>query len=246
MPDLRQLASAGVAPLQQLVFLALVLRFGGRYAPAVPLPRPKLLHLEVVTVFLLAFLANAWRASTNVPGASESDRFLANSTSLATTLVIPLLLQILVRRRPLRELGIAPIANWRAALVLLVWIGIYVIAALLYRPRAGLPMNVRPEQIWSIGLGLFGEELLFRGFIQTRLESAHGLPAAWILSSVFFGLIHVAMVFPSGLAGLLAPLPTFAIGLLFGAVFAKTRSLFLVWPVHTLYDLVPGGLLFGP
>jgi membrane protease YdiL (CAAX protease family) len=237
---------AAGAALQQLVFLAVVLRWGGRYPPAVPLPRLKLVHFEVVTVFLLAFLANAWRVTTNAPGALESDRLLAMSVSLGTTLVIPLLLQVLVRRRPLRELGIAPVANWRAGLVLLVWIGVYVVAALLYRPRAGLPMNVHPERVVSIGLGLFGEELLFRGFVQTRLESAHGLPAAWILSSAFFGLVHLAMVFPLGLAGLLAPLQTFAIGLLFGAVFAKTRSLFLVWPVHAVYDLVPGGLLFGP
>ena len=245
MPDLRQLASAGVAALQQLVFLALVLRWGGRYPRAVPLPRPRLVHLEVVTVFLIAFLANAWRAATIARGGPEPDLSLAMNAYLGATLIPPLLLQVLVRRRPLRELGIAPIANWRAALLLLVWLGIFVGATLFYRPSAGLPMDVRPERILPTGLGLFGEELLFRGFIQTRLESAHGLPAAWVLSSVFFGLTHLAMVFPSGAAGLLAPVQIMALGLLWGAVFAKTRSLLVVWPVHAIYDLVPGGLLFA-
>jgi hypothetical protein len=46
----------------QLLFLALVLCWGGRYPAAAQLPRPRLLHLEVIGVFLIAFLANAWRS----------------------------------------------------------------------------------------------------------------------------------------------------------------------------------------
>ena len=244
MPDLRSVLAFAAPSLNQLVFLALVLWLGGPYAPAVRLPRPKLLHLEIVVVFVLVFLANAWRESVMARGRPEPDLTIAMNALLATTLALPPLLQLL-RRRPLSELGIAPIANWRSTPLLSVWIGIYVLGALLYRPSAGLPMTVHLERVAPIAVGLLGEELAFRGFIQTRLELGYGLPAAWIVSSVFFGLVHVANAFASGPAGLLAPLPTFALGLLWGATFAKTRSLFVVWPAHAAYDLIGGGLLFG-
>ncbi len=245
MPEARVIGLVA-GSIRELLFLALTLRFGGPYPPALRLLKPTLAHLEVVAVFVPAFLANAWRNALMARGGPEPDLTIAMNALLAASLFVPLVVQLLVRRRPLRELGIGPIANWRATLILLLWLAVIVVGQLVFRSSAGLPMNVHLERVPRLTLGLFGEEFLFRGFIQTRLEAAHGLPRAWILASLLFGLIHVSNVFTSGAAGLLAPVATFELGLLWGAAFAKTRSLFLIWPVHAVYDLVGGALVFGP
>lgn len=81
-----------------------------------------------------------------------------------------------------------------------------------------------------------GEELLFRGFLQSRLQALFGAGrgagvAAVLVQSALFGLAH-AYQGPTGI------LTTGAIGLAFGLVVLRTRSLWPVMVAHGLVDTV--------
>jgi Type II CAAX prenyl endopeptidase Rce1-like len=90
---------------------------------------------------------------------------------------------------------------------------------------------VRICRIATIGLGLFGEELLYRGFLQTHLESVVGAARGWIPASLLFGLMHIAVVFVHGpAAGLNAVVQAAVFGALWGDAFAKNRTLLVLWP----------------
>ncbi len=102
-------------------------------------------------------------------------------------------------------------------------------------------MPTTPSEKWLFaGLSLcagFGEELAYRGYALSALALATGSAVpALILTSVAFGMLH-------SYQGLLGVARTGVVGLMMGAVFVYTGSL---WPTvfaHTLIDLVAGLVL---
>jgi len=225
------------------LFIAFLLWRGGAFIQA--RPKPRLVELEIAVVFVIGFLANAWRSYLIGQHGPEPAASVSMWVSTLVSLGVPLTAQ-LIRKRPLSELGIALRLNWRVLMTLVVWIGFLVAATLFFRTSQRLPLVAHPDRIASIGLGLLGEELLYRGFLQTRLETLVGATRGWIPASLLFGLTHVAMVFVRGPAGAVnAVVQATLLGALWGIAFAKNRTLLVVWPAHALYDLVPGGILFG-
>ena len=99
-------------------------------------------------------------------------------------------------------------------------------------------MPTTPSEKWLFaGLSVcagFGEELAYRGYALSALAFATGSAVpALILTSVAFGILH-------SYQGLLGVVRTGVVGLMMGAVFVYTGSL---WPTvfaHTLIDLVAG------
>lgn len=87
----------------------------------------------------------------------------------------------------------------------------------------------------------FSEEMIFRGFIITRLQRITG--QFWIgavLGSLAFSMGHLYQ----GLAGVLL---TFIYGMLFAGLFAARRSVFPCVVAHFLQDIIVLGVLFmGP
>ncbi len=75
-----------------------------------------------------------------------------------------------------------------------------------------------------------GEELLFRGFIQSAVSERIGAWAGLLLASVLFGFGHMVTPVYAIVAGL--------IGLYLGALFMAFGNLLLVMIVHSLYDFV--------
>jgi membrane protease YdiL (CAAX protease family) len=77
--------------------------------------------------------------------------------------------------------------------------------------------------------GPLAEEIFFRGFVLTGLLKRFGIGRSLLLSSLLFGLFHID---PGAIV------PTFALGLVLGWVYLKTRS---IWPavfVHALHNTV--------
>ena len=74
-----------------------------------------------------------------------------------------------------------------------------------------------------------GEEALFRGGLQTWLGDFLGPVLAIGISAAVFALVHMAKP--------IIALLIFAIGMLFGAVYHFTGSLFAVMVGHALYDV---------
>ncbi len=83
--------------------------------------------------------------------------------------------------------------------------------------------------VWlSICAGV-GEEVLFRGGIQTLLNDNIGPHFAILAASLIFAFIHFATPIISAII--------FGIGMLFGYVFWATDSLLLVMVAHIVYDV---------
>ncbi len=73
------------------------------------------------------------------------------------------------------------------------------------------------------------EELIFRSMMLSRFSMAVGNTAAIIFSSVIFGAIHEHIVWSSY---------AFAIGLLFGVIFTRSRSLLASIAAHLGFNIV--------
>jgi len=83
----------------------------------------------------------------------------------------------------------------------------------------------------------FMEELIARGYLQTRLAAAFGTPAAVILASAFFAWAHWTP--GPGAACVRAHVGVgFAISLVLGWMYASTGNLLVVWAAHAAWDLV--------
>jgi len=97
------------------------------------------------------------------------------------------------------------------------------------------------------------EEVLFRRILQQRLADATGSQVAAITwASLLFGLAHAPGLWMRGaslLEGVAQPTPSWAVaysivmiapaGIAFGVLWARTRSLWLIVPLHGMVDLLP-------
>jgi membrane protease YdiL (CAAX protease family) len=95
---------------------------------------------------------------------------------------------------PARWLGLAPVDRKQAACALIAFASIfcgnllrvYFTAAPLHQLAAMTPAALA----WSF-VGVFVEELVFRGVVQTRLAEHCAVPAAILVAAVLFLLVHV-------------------------------------------------------
>jgi hypothetical protein len=88
--------------------------------------------------------------------------------------------------------------------------------------------------ITTIVVAPITEEWIFRGFILQRWGVKWNLPLALIVSSVWFGLLH------------LNPIGLTIFGLIMGLLYIKTRSLLIPIAGHALNNLVATGMMFLP
>ena len=98
-----------------------------------------------------------------------------------------------------------------------------------------------PGMLFAIVIGAgFGEETFFRGWMFERLGKLR-VPktAIAIVSATLFGLAHYAM---QGLAG---SEQAAIVGLVFGAVFLKSGSLFPLMCAHVAFDLTALALIYS-
>lgn len=96
--------------------------------------------------------------------------------------------------------------------------------------------ELMPEAPTTIGRGFFAvlvsvifapifEEIICRGIVLESFRAKYGVFAAWIWSSIFFGLIH---------AHLTAMFSAAILGLVLGYVYLRSRSIFSVIILHAL------------
>jgi len=147
--------------------------------------------------------------------------------------------------------------NGRASNRWLVGLGLFLLAGLLCLPvvlAAALdrqPMLVLAGVGWLFACAGFGEEIFFRGYVQSRVNQAFGRPwrvfgvecgLGLVVSSLLFGAIHVlnTVNYFSGdfdFAWWLGLMNVFA-GLSFGLVREKTGSIVASGVAHGLLDVL--------
>lgn len=91
--------------------------------------------------------------------------------------------------------------------------------------------------VGTLAIG-FGEEILFRGYVQNMLTKKYGILWALPIASIFFVAVHLLPKFMAGGIELLYFLSIFPIALILGYVFYATRSLWACVAFHALEDFM--------
>jgi membrane protease YdiL (CAAX protease family) len=194
----------------------------------------------VIASWLLVVLA--LRVATFVFTAEQGVLyFLAYAVVGATLvgLVLPLGWMVLVRRRPLAELGLTT-KRWRLALPLQL-----VLATLLYLTAfrdvaIPAPGDLIPLIALTLAIGFF-EAVFWRGWVQLRLEASFGLVPAILVGSLLYAAYHVG--YGMDLSEMIF---LFFVGILFAVVFRLVGTVLVLWPlfqpVGQLATLIRDGL----
>ena len=95
-------------------------------------------------------------------------------------------------------------------------------------------MSPTTKSVYAAGSLIVGlrEEFLFRGLIQNLLSRRIGDRAAILFTTFVFALWHVGVIPPL----LFSYVQVIVAGLLLGTIYAKTRNLWFVVAIHTVYD----------
>ncbi len=172
------------------------------------------------------------------------------------------LVSIYLRRIGLKGIGLSRPKGWKEVGILGIGVGVgfqflslYAIEPILAKLTGQLPDlsqfaslegNTQFLFMWlaiSWTVAAFGEEIVYRGYLMTRVTDLIGkTKAAWMvclfLSAIFFGSIH----YYQGLSGMLA---TGMSGLVFGILYLATgRNLWAPIFAHGIYDTVGFLLIF--
>ncbi len=156
-------------------------------------------------------------------------------------LLAPVAVAAAAMRQTWASLGLS-----RTSLPRLVVLGL--VPSALYVPSVGLmyPVASLPEAVplalglaWSAIAG-FSEEIVFRGYLQTRFEAAWGMWPGYAVTVAVFAFAHFpgSYVLYSGnvLDATLSALGRVGLGLLLGYYYVKTRNIVPGAISHTFYN----------
>ncbi|HEY2749153.1 MAG TPA: type II CAAX endopeptidase family protein [Polyangia bacterium] len=217
--------------------------------------------VEVAIVFAIAT-----GAASLLYNVGQSIGFIHRNLHALVALVFLVLPQIVLRRRgnierygfTTRPLGLnLAIAGLAIAIVLPLFVGGFVLATRLacahlpswvpgscvrvLHPTWRLPRDFAMNAAGQLVVIALPEELLFRGYIQGRLEEAWPPTAnllgarvgvAWVVTAALFGLGHFLVTFEPQM------LTRFFPGLVFGWMFARTRSILPSTIFHAACNLI--------
>ncbi|AXK72893.1 CPBP family intramembrane metalloprotease [Lysobacter sp. TY2-98] len=222
-----------------------------RRAPAIPV----LAYLALFAVLVLGWGFSA--LNTAVPG-QPAQTIAQTALKLITMTLLPAMLFLRGRRLPSR------LSSTRLAVTFVVlsiaYLGFQAVFGRGLRTLAELAPSTL-TLLWAvpacfawetIEAGLC-EEMLFRRVLQQRIEDATGSPVAAVAwASLLFGLAHAPGLWMRGgnlMEGVAHATPLWAIaysivmiapaGVAFGVLWTRTRSLWLVVPLHGMVDLLP-------
>jgi membrane protease YdiL (CAAX protease family) len=137
---------------------------------------------------------------------------------------LPLYWMIIIRRRPIAELGFT--TRWLGLSLVLQFVlaGFQYIGTLA---KAQLPSleEVLPLVALALAIGFF-EAIFWRGWVLMRLEEAFGILPAIVLGSALYAAYHIGYGMPASEMVFL-----FFIGVMFAVVFRLTKNVFILWPV---------------
>ena len=231
----------------------------GRRPPARnPLPRPpgspKLLRRELGLVLLLAFapsvLGLLFLALGPQGTAPAETQVLPSLVSLVVELFLswsPVLVigYLLARNREgWSGIGLTRFRAGDLGMGVVLWVASFILVLVLaqlfqyfgqrevdFLPP-GLPLWFRAFQAVLIAVTAgFTEEIVVRGYAQTRLEQLRSPTAViLLLPTALWGMLHVYQ-------GLGAALTIFGLGLMYAWYFQRTRRLWPLILAHTLFDL---------
>jgi len=152
---------------------------------------------------------------------------------------IPLFWTVVIRKRPLSDLGITTHLLGISLLIQLI------LAVLQYISGfRGLDLPPIEELLPLLAIALtigFFEVIFWRGWVQLRLEEAFGIIPAIFLASALYAAYHIGYGMPLSEMVFL-----FFIGMMFAVIFRLTKNIFILWPLFQpmgqLITLIKDGL----
>lgn len=233
--------------------------------PPILVARPRLELVAIIgflVVYALAFLGWGMGAVREAIPAGPSQEIAVLALKLGAHVAAPALLLALLgaQLRPLFESGVNRRGFWPTLIALsALLLGLLSVVspslkdiAALHPGAATLAWAIPATFVWlALEAGLT-EEFLFRAVLQTRLSAVlRSETGAVVIGALLFGLAHVPGLFLRGEPGTdgystdVFQVIAYAIGtltpiaLLFGLIWARTRSLLLVVLLHAMVDVLP-------
>jgi len=163
---------------------------------------------------------------------------------LGVSLGLSLIMEGIVRKRSLSSIGFRLPMNRKVLMIFTVIVGLQLVGRITSYFLTGAEFPVFDAYFVSgVILGPFYEETVFRGLIQTRLEAGLGSVKSWILTGLLFGFYHYWAHFLIAKEALtifssLQIIQVTLIGMLFGVIFTKTRSLLPPFLLHAVTNFV--------
>lgn len=237
----------------------------GADAPRIEVKRPTLESLAVLAYlvfYAIGFLGYGMGYARHVVPEGQSQELLVMGLKLTVHVVLPALLLLVLGERlgPLFQSGLKGRKFWRTLIVMgLIFLGLLSVISPSLKNIADTHVATQTllwaapaSFVWiAIEAGL-NEEFLYRAVLQTRLTAWFNSAWAGIaVTAILFGLAHAPGLFLRGGPGVdgwsTDPLQVIAhtiatlspMGLLFGLIYARTKSLLLVVLLHGLVDVLP-------
>jgi membrane protease YdiL (CAAX protease family) len=136
---------------------------------------------------------------------------------------IPLYWMVVVRKRPLSDLGIT--TRWLdVSIGLQIVFGSLQYFGTLANVRLPAFENLVPLIALSLAIGLF-EAIFWRGWVLLRLEQSFGIIPAILVGSALYAAYHIGYAMPMEEMTFL-----FFIGVMFAVIFRLTKNIFILWP----------------
>ena len=192
----------------------------------------------ISTIFVIAGMVLAFQIFT-------TDRVAANFitfgpiTLAGLGVAVPIFYTVLVRHRSLADVGVTTM-QLLPSLVLSLVLGWDTYRNTISTLNATWTQELVPLITMVLAVGLF-EAIFFRGWLQLRFEAAFGLVPGLLLAALCYSLYHLGYGMDANEMFFL-----FGLGIVFGAVFRLTKSIFILWPFYTpvggLYTNLSEGL----
>ena len=237
----------------------------GARAPRIEVEHPRLesgavvVYLALYAVLFLGF-GMTWARQAAPPGPGQESLVLGLKLLVHVALPAILLIVMGAKLGPITQLGLSGRKFWRTLIVMsLIILGLVCVITPSLKHISRIPPTF-DVMIWALPLGYVWmtleagvtEEFLYRAVAQTRFTAWFN--SAWagvFLTSVIFGLAHAPGLFMRGGPGVdgwsTDPFQVIAhtiavlspVGLLFGLIYARTKSLLLVILLHGMVDVLP-------
>jgi len=118
---------------------------------------------------------------------TTTNQLIIGQLLISTTLLMPVVLVVFLMKEPVSSLGVH-----RKNLLPSFGIGLFLCLISVYHAR--IDMDFILDKIGALPLYLiigFVEEIIFRGYLQSRLIAYLGNMKGWLFTTFFFALIHI-------------------------------------------------------
>ena len=152
---------------------------------------------------------------------------------------LPISWTVVIRKKPLSDLGITTRGLWLSLVLQIVFSAIQYVGTLA---KSRLPAfeEFMPLLALALTIGFF-EAIFWRGWVFLRLEEAFGIIPAILLGSLLYATYHIGYGMPLSEMSFL-----FFIGVMYAVAFRLTKNIFLLWPIFQpmgqLVTLIKDGL----